>query len=341
MLIFLGLASIGFLLLLSAFWSGSETALTTLSKYRVKKLMVTHKSLARPLDQWLRSPYYILTTILVGNNLTNLVLSALATVVMLEIFKVLPQELVEFITWLLLTFILLVFAEITPKVFCRSNPEKVTLLTLPLLSKIVDITRPLSWPLRKIQQTFPKTNFMPISKLASLGLEEMKGLIAEADHAGVLGKDTSQMLDRALNIGELDVKKIMTPMDKVESVDLNLEENQLLDRLVETGRSRVPVYNGTPNNMTGFIHVKDVLMNWQERKMQDARISTELIRPAYFIPPEKKVYDLMKEFQSGHTHMAFVRDALGNTLGVITLEDILEKIVGDILDEYDLKKKKK
>lgn len=337
MLTFFGLVTITFLLGLSAFWSGSETALTSLSKYRVKRLMVTNKPLSGVLGQWLKSPYHILTTILVGNTLTNLVISALATLIMLSAFPALPERVSEFITWVVLTTLILIFGEITPKVYSRANPERVTLFALPALSRLVEWTRPLSWPVRKLQETFPKLNLLPISKLAFLGLEEMRGLIAEADSAGVLAKDTSQMLERVLSLGDVSVSKIMTPVDRMEAVDIDQEHEKLLDRITETGRSRVPLYHGSRQNIAGFMHTKDLLLIWKKGR----RFSGEMVHPAYFIPPEKKVYDLMKEFQSGQTHMAFVRDQFGVVTGIITLEDILERIVGDIVDEYDLKKKKK
>ena len=337
MLTFFGLVTITALLMLSAFWAGSETALTSLSKYRIKRLIVTNKSLSDALGQWLRTPYYILTTLLVGNTLTNLIISSLATLIALHTFMNLPPKLVEFLTWLFITILILIFGEITPKVFSRANPEKVTLMVLPKIKKLVDVTWPLSWPVRKIQSAFPKLNLLPISKLAFLGLEEMRGLIAEADHAGVLGRETSQMLTRVLNLGDLDVKKIMTPIDKIEAVNLDQPVDQLLDRIVETGRSRVPVYHGTQQNVAGFMHTKDLLLIWKHGK----KFSNDMIHPIYFIPPDKKVYDLMKEFQSGQTHMALVKDGFGSILGLVTLEDILERIVGDIIDEYDLKKRKK
>jgi putative hemolysin len=337
MFTFFGLIIITALLMLSAFWSGSETALTSLSKYRVKRLIVTNKPLSGVLGQWLKSPYYILTTILVGNTLTNLIMSSLATIIVLHTFTRIPDELLEFLTWLLITILILIFGEITPKVYSRANPEKVTLFSLPMLSKIVDITRPLSWPVRRLHSAFPKLNLLPISKLAYLGIEEMRGLIAEANSAGVLGKETSQMLDRVLNMGDLDVKKIMTPIEKMDAVNIDQPVDQLLDRIVETGRSRVPVYHGALANVAGFMHTKDLLYVWKRGK----KFSSDMVHPPYFIQPDKKVYDLIKEFQSGRTHMAFVKDALGNMIGIVTLEDILERIVGDIVDEYDHKKRKK
>ncbi|MHB9154349.1 MAG: CBS domain-containing protein, partial [Endomicrobiales bacterium] len=128
------------------------------------------------------------------------------------------------------------------------------------------------------------------------------------------------------------------PVDRVDAVNLYQDEEKFLDRLVETGRSRVPVYNSTINKIAGFVHTKDLLWCWKSNK---ECFSREIIRPPYFVPMDKKVSELLREFQSGKTHLAFVLDPVGNVAGLVTLEDVLEDIVGEILDEYDVKKKKK
>jgi CBS domain containing-hemolysin-like protein len=165
-------------------------------------------------------------------------------------------------------------------------------------------------------------------------MEEISGLIGEANSTGVLAKDTSQMLERVLKLGELKVSSIMTPVKDIEAVNLYQEEEKFLDLVVETSRSRVPVYNSNLNKLAGFIHTKDILWCWKKNK---ECFSREIIRPPYFVSPDKKVYELLKEFQSGKTHMAFVVDGVGNVIGLVTLEDVLEDIVGEILDEYDIK----
>ncbi|MBN1621381.1 MAG: HlyC/CorC family transporter [Endomicrobiales bacterium] len=353
MFIISGSIIIIFLFALSAFWSGSETALTSLSKYKIKKIIALKKSLSDPLMQWLRFPYYLLTTILVGNTITNIVLSSFATILVLHTFpdfEIFPKHFgslkfslgrgfLEFSVWLITTFILIIFGEVTPKIFSRNNPEKITIFSLPLLTKITNIFGFLIWPINKlIKAIFPRIDIVPVGRLTYLNLNEIHELITEANDSGMLHKETGQMLERVLKLGELDVRKIMTPVDKIEAVNLNQDEDKLLDLLIETGHSRVPLYHDNVNKIMGFIHTKDLLWAW---KNNQGHFSHDLVRAPYIVKQDKKIYDLMKEFQSGQTHIAFVTDGLGNITGLVTLEDVLEEIVGEILDEYDLEKEPK
>ena len=226
----------------------------------------------------------------------------------------------------------------TPKVYGRRNPEKVTLLSLPILSRVMKVASFFLAPFsRFFRRVFPHLNFSPIGRLSFISLDEIRGLIGEANTKGVFGKETGQMLERVLRLGDLKVSQIMTPVGKIEAVNLYQDEEKFLDLVVETGRSRVPVYNSTINKIAGFVHTKDLLWCWQGNK---GCFSREIIRPPYFVSMDKKVGDLLREFQTGKTHIAFVLDSLGNVAGLVTLEDVLEDIVGEILDEYDVGKKR-
>jgi len=339
MLIFVGLIAITILFIISAYWAAAETSITKLSKYKIKKLIALNKPLAYPLEQWLKSPYYLLTTILVGNTVTNLAIGFIATLVAVRVFDFVNRHVVEFFSWLFVTFLLVIFTELTPKIFSRSNPEKGTIFTLPILYKIEQLTRPLFYPLKKIVKLFfPRLDFLPpVSRYAYLSIEEIKLLISEASHVGIIGKETTQMLERVIHFGDLSIEKIMTPAEKIESVKIEEDQEKFLDLVVESGRSRVPVYEKTPEKITGFVYLKDVLWAWRNNK---GKFTKDLIRPSYFVKKDKKVYELLKEFQSGQMHMAFVEDTLGNLAGIITLEDILEEIIGEVLDEYYLEKSK-
>lgn len=352
MFIFYGIITLILLFALSAFWSGSETALTSLSKYRIKQIIALKKSLSKAMLRWLKSPYYLLTTILVGNTVTNLTLSFLATILVLHVFSPFiaylgqtdPQKaflgrgLLEFATWIVITLLLLILGEVTPKIYSRHHAEKITVISLPILAKIANLAGPMVWPVRKMMRIiFPQGSLVPVSRLTHLSYEEVSELIEEANSAGMLGRETSQMLERVLKLGELNVSRIMTPIDKIEAVDLDQKHEKFLDLIVESGQSRVPVYHKVIDNVAGFVHTKDLLWAWKNRH---GKFSEDLIRPPYFVPSDKKVYDLMKEFQTGKTHIAFVTDPLNNLIGLVTLEDVLEEIVGEILDEYDLEEGK-
>ncbi len=338
MFILTGLIAVFILFVLSAFWSGSETALSSLSRFRIKKLIVLNKSLAAPLGQWMRSPYYLLTLILVGNTVNDMALSFLATLVMVTAMPGVNRALVELISWVVLTFLVLELGEITPKVFSRANPEKVTLAALPILYRFQQLTYPFITPfLGLFKRMFPRADIMPpVGRLALLSMEEVRSLISEADHSGLLGREARQMLERVLRLGEMEVTRLMVPWESVETANLDQPEDKFLDIVVETGRSRVPVYHGSSQHIVGFVHTKDILWAWRSNQ---GRFSGDLIRPPYFISPDKKVYDLLREFQSGQTHIAFIRDGMGALTGIITLEDILEEIIGEVLDEYDMEER--
>ena len=328
-----------FLFAASAFWSASETALASLSKYRIKKLIALNKTFAGPLGQWLKSPYYILTTVLVGNTVNDLVLSYMATILainmLISIAGGVRHEVLEFFVWIVVTFLLLIIGGIAPKIYGRRNPEKVTLLILPVLARIVALFKLIFDPLVAVaKKLFPKLNIMPFSKFNFLSIEEIRGLIKETDTTKALGNEASTMLDRALLLGDMAVTVIMTPLGKIESVNADLPQERFIDLVVETGRSRTPVYKGTPDKIIGFIHSKDMLAEC--RLSNKSSCVDELLRPPYFITTEKKVYDLLIDFQTGKTHIAFVKDIFGVVCGMVTLEDVLEEIVGDILDEAEL-----
>ncbi|MDD3922808.1 MAG: hemolysin family protein [Endomicrobiia bacterium] len=332
MFIFLGLIFLVIFFMLSAFWSASEIALNSLSKYRVKKLIVLKKTIAVPLLRWLDSPYYLLTVILTGNVVSDMMVSFLSTSLSESIFSMINRHILEFFTWIATTFVVLVVGEITPKIYSRSNSQKVALFAVPILAKIEVITKPFLYPILKILDIF--FNKDEESKVyPTLSKDEVKALISEADKEGVFDKDISGMLERSVWFAETSVIKVMTPFSDIESVNINEEEEKFIDMVIETSRSRVPVYENKKTNIIGYIHINDILWIWKEN---NGKFSKSCIKPAFFIDQDKKISELLKELQSGRTHIAFVKDRKDNILGMVTLEDIVEEIVGEILDEYEL-----
>lgn len=331
MYILLGLACLIFFLSLSAFWSASEIALNSLSKYRVKKLIVLKKSIAEPLLRWLNSPYYLLTVILTGNVVSDMMISFLADSLSVEIFSMINRNIVEFLTWIVTTFVVLIVGEITPKIYSRANSQKVTLWAVPILSQVEHATKPFLYPIMKVLDFFfnddEEDDEYPV-----LSKEEVNSLITQADKEGVFDKNISNMLERSVWFTETIAVKIMTPFKEIEAVDINNDDEKFIDLIVEMSRSRVPIYKGTKENIIGYVHINDVLMIWKE---QNEKLIKKCIKPAYFIEPDKKISELLKELQAGSTHIAFVRNSKNKILGMVTLEDIVEEIVGEILDEDD------
>jgi putative hemolysin len=334
MFILIGVFTIAVFFVLSSFWSLSEMALTSLSKLRVKKLIATNKSLAEPLHRWLKAPYYLLTVILTGATITDMALTFLSTAVMITAFNMVSAHIVEFVTWLIVTFLAITIGDIAPKIIAREHAEGITVRIMPLLSKVERLTKPVFVLFEKIIGIF-----IPDFKINTsyhgyvlLSGEEIDNIMADVDKSGVVGEDIGDMLERTLSFGTTSVFSVMTPLDDIESVDINKNNEEFLDIVIETSRSRVPVYSGERDNIQGYIHIKDILLAIKNGKTGDIK---SLIKPAYFVERSKKINFLMKEFQSGVTHIGFVKEG-GKVIGMVTLEDIIESITGEIIDEYEL-----
>lgn len=330
MLIFIAFIFLLFFLMTSTWISAAEIGVTSLSKYRVKKLIVQNPKLSNTLMLWLESPYYLLTVILTVNVIADMLISFLATYVMTKTFYMVNRHAVEFVAWVLTSFFVLIIGEISPKFYARANPEKVTVFSVPILNALEKIMKPFLYPVIKLTEFLsPKTSAVSSSELSK---EEIESLLSEGDHTGAIDKDTSSMLERTLKFGDLSVKRIMTPFKEIDSVDISLDEDVFLDMAVETSRSRIPVYTSSKDNIIGYVHIKDILWAWQESKGHFVR---SLVKPPYFVSENKKINSLLKEFQRGKTHIAFVKDSNDNITGMVTLEDIIEEVVGEILDEYE------
>jgi CBS domain containing-hemolysin-like protein len=331
MLAFVALSVLCCFIAVSALISAAEIGITSLTKYRVKKLIAQRPDLSGPLLAWLESPYYLLVVILTINVVADMLVGLLSTFVLTETFYNVNRTAVEAASWFFTSFALLIIGEIVPKIYARAHSEKITVKAVPILSKIGEISKPFLFPIIKITEFLsPKT-----SDVSSQGLskDEIQTLLSEGGNTGVIDKETSGMLERTLGFGDLSVKRIMTPFSEIESVDLSLDEDEFLDMAVETSKSRIPVYMKNKGNIMGYVHIKDILRAWKENKGHFIRA---VVNPPYYVGENKKINDLLKEFQSGKTHIAFVKDSSGNISGMATLEDILEEVVGEIIDEYEL-----
>jgi CBS domain containing-hemolysin-like protein len=324
---------VSFFISVSCLISAAEIGITSLTKYRVKKLMAQRPSLTPSLLLWLESPQYLLTVILTINVAADMFVSFLTTFFLTEVFYSLNRTAVEIFAWFFTSFVLLIIGEIVPKFYARAHSEKVTVKAVPILSKIEKAAKPFLFPIIKITEFLsPKTCGVYSQGLSK---DEIQTLLSEGSATQAIDNETSGMLERTLRFGDVSVKRIMTPFSDIESVDLSLDEEKFLDIAVETSRSRIPVYMKNRENIIGYVHIKDILWAWKENKGHFVRA---IVNPPYYIDENKKINDLLKEFQSGKTHIAFVKDSSENIVGMVTLEDILEEVVGEIIDEYEFEK---
>ena len=324
-------------LVLSAFFSGSETALMSLDRYRLRHLERTRPK-AAIVREVVAHPEKVLATILTGNVFVNTAAGALLTYAVTVVVASEDERARTIsIATIVLTALILVFGEMVPKSLAARHPEGWSLLVIRPVAALIKLAAPIIWLLTRVSNGFLSLFGVSTGALSSaVTLEEIKGIL----YAGGVPEEERgsrrQMLRRVIELGEKRVAEIMVPRTEMVAV----EKSTLLDdivRLIQNRRfSRMPVYDGTLDNIVGLLFAKDVLTYW------GARIPFRLdqvLRKTYFIPDSAKVEQALEQLQQQRTHLALVVDEHGGVEGLVTLEDLLEEIVGELLDEKDVQER--
>jgi gliding motility-associated protein GldE len=330
----LELIALMFLFILSGFFSGSETALMSVNRVKIRHLAQEGDSKAKTVDNLLDQPDKLLTTILVGNNLINIAASSIATALAIALFG---NKGVGIATGVVTLFIL-IFGEITPKSFATQNP----ILASKWVAKYIKIFSYIFAPFIKVL-TFI-TSFIirayggtPQQKKPFVTEEEIKKFVNVGEREGVIEADEKEMINSIFDFDDTIVKEIMIPRIDMICVNIETPIEELIDIIIDMGYSRVPVYNGTVDNIVGIVYAKDLLNLFDKRENVEIK---KIMRPAYYVPETKEVDSLLTELRKQKIHMAIILDEYGGTEGLVTIEDLLEEIVGDIQDEYDTEEKK-
>ncbi|MEZ4738689.1 MAG: gliding motility-associated protein GldE [Flavobacteriales bacterium] len=321
---------IGLLLVLSAAMSASEVALFSLSPTQLRDVQERGGSSGKRVMDLLAKPRRLLATILIANNFVNVGVVILSTVAVTDLLDMSKMSAftVFAIQVIAVTFVLLLIGEVIPKVYATNNPVRVAqFMSGPLLVMRV-LFKPISETLVRsttfIEKRYNSRSGQNIS-VDSLG------------HALDLTKDASttveeqRILSGIVKFGNFDVRQVMRPRTEMIAFDKTITFAELLKAIVGSGFSRVPVYEETPDRVIGVLHIKDLLPHLEKKDFD----WHTLLREPYFVPEGKKLDDLLKEFQAERLHLAIVVDEYGGTSGIITLEDVIEEIVGEITDEYD------
>lgn len=316
----------------SAFVSISETAFFSLSPAHRETLRQENGPRDRLVLQLLEKPQMLLATLLIANNFVNIVLTLLLAYCTSEFFQFGDSKLLEFIVeTILITFLLLLFGEITPKIHATVEPLRIARFacgTLNVLSKVL-----YPFALLLVKSSSIVEHRMEHHGHGNLSMDELSRAVELTEIATEEEKD---ILEGITKFGNRQVSDIMHSRLDIVDIDINANFKDLLNIIISSGYSRIPVYSGTSDRIQGILYSKDLLphldkptnFRWQR-----------LIRPAYFVPESKKLDDLLSEFQTNKVHLAIVVDEYGGTSGLVTLEDILEEIVGEISDEYDEEEK--
>ncbi|RCK79687.1 MAG: Magnesium and cobalt efflux protein CorC [Candidatus Ozemobacter sibiricus] len=333
-----------FLLCCSAFLSASETAFFSLSPLRLRKQEDEGDAAATEILGVLADKQTLLTTVLLGNTFVNVAATAMATHFLLDRLPGLagdpaggwlasPQAAVA-VASVVMTVILLLCGEITPKVVALYNaPGFARLAVKPirlLMFLLSPVTRVVLWIVRLI---FPASADLNQKLGSATSLEEIDSYFSLGEEVGIIERDEKEMISSVFEFGDTLVREVMVPRPDIMAVPITMGLDELLKFFREDGHSRFPVYDGSLDKVVGIVYVKDLLVRLDEVRAGFQLAS--LLRPPYFVPETKKLDDLLREFQKRKLHMALVVDEFGGVSGLVTIEDLLEEIVGEIVDEYD------
>ena len=316
------------LLALSGFFSGSETALLALDKLRVRFLQQKGYPHADKLAKLLDHPDRLLSGILVGNNLVNIAASVIATGLLVTYFG----EKGEWLTVVILTPILLIFAEVCPKTYAAQYPEKMSFRVLKPISFVIWILTPVIYVVAAISGWLTSFISKQDAEDISVSEDEIKAMIEVGEESGVVAAEQRRMLHGIFDLSETRVRDIMIPRTEIIGIDVTATFAEVLAVAKSSRHSRFPIYSDDLDTIIGVIHSKTIL----DYIGQSAAFSLkELCRPPYYVPEAKRVGLLLQSFRRRREHLAIVVDEYGGVEGIVTLEDVVEEIVGDINDEYD------
>ncbi|BBE30364.1 hemolysin [Tepiditoga spiralis] len=336
--VLISLVEVIILLLLSGFFSASETAMTAMSKHKLKDYVENEddEKKKNQIEKFLKKPNQVLTTILIMNNIVNILAASLTTVFITKLFPN-SQGLAIGIATGFITLLILIFGEITPKVYARQNTVKFFEFSFKIINILNYILRPIAWILVRVSNLVIRIfGGSTINEAPFITENEIMSYLDIGHEEGIIEKDEKYLMQRSLEMRDTSVKEIMTP--RVDIVAMEDDENimELVSLINEEGYSRFPIYRESLDTIVGICYAKDIFKIIEEEKEElKAKNILTIAHKPYFVPVTMKIKDVLKNFLSNRIHMAIVVDEYGGTAGLVTLEDVIEELTGEILDEYD------
>lgn len=310
---------------LSAFFSASETSYNSLNKARIKALAQDGSKRALLALKLSENYDNLLSTVLIGNNIVNIAATSIATV----LFVRLSPKNGALASTIVMTVVVLMFGEITPKSLAKESAEKFAMTVAPVLNFLNKIFTPLNWLALKLKNF--ASGMIKVDNQAQITEDEILNIVDEAEQVGGIDENESELLRNVLEFNDLEAGDILTPRTELTAVDKNTSIDEIAQVFKDSGYSRLPVYDDTIDTIIGVINEKD----FHNFVVGTNRGIESIIKKPDFIPPSVKISELLRTTQRGKTHLAVVVDEFGGTMGIVTLEDILEELVGEIWDEHD------
>lgn len=320
------------LILVSMFFSAVETSLLSFPRTRLRQKADEPGLVGRAFKEWQDHPNRLLTTILIGNNTANIAVTTQAAYMAVHFAeanhwnRVLTGSLVSGVV----VVVLIVFGEAIPKVMARSHAISAAPFLILFLHLFDKAMAPLNWILgHSVALLFPGLGKSSVSLVTE---DDIKHFVEMGQESGAIQEEEKKMIQSIFEFSDTTVNKVMIPRTDMFCVDIATPFEKLLDLVVQNGYSRVPVYKGTADKIVGIIHTRDLLSIWKNRELI---VVQDLFRKPYFVPETMRVDRLLREFRRGRLHMAIVVDEYGGTAGLVTMEDLVEEIVGEIRDEHE------
>lgn len=315
------------LLLLSGFFSSAETSLVAVSKIRIRTLADDGNKRAQILMKLFRQDAKMLSAILIGNNLVNTYAASIASMIAMSFGGGTAVSIATFI----ITFLILVFGEITPKTIATQNAEKLALIYGPIILFLMKVLTPVIWFINLFSACILKIFGVNKKTGPSMTESELRTIVDVSHEEGVIEEDEKEMINNVFDLGDAIAKDVMVPRVYVVMADVNMSYDELLRLFRKEQFTRIPVYEGNVDNIIGLVNMKDLLL-YEDLEHFDIR---KILRKPYFTVENKNVSDLLMEMKKSTFNLAIVLDEYGEVAGIVTVEDIVEEIVGEVQDEYD------
>ena len=315
-----------FLVACSAFFSASETAFSSLNQIRLKSRAEDGDASAARVLAMAEKYDKLLSTILIGNNIVNIAAASIGTILFT---RALGAERGATMSTIVLTIVVLIFGEVTPKSLAKEMPETVATAVSPMLNLLMVLFTPLTWLFSQWKRLLG--HFVHSTEEDTITEGELMTMVSEAENDGELTDRESELIRSAIEFDDVEVEEILTPRVDVVAVEDNTSLDEVAQTFAESGYSRLPVYHDTIDNIIGVVHEKDFYL----ARLKKETSLEELVKPTLYTTGSTQISQLLRTLREQHHHLAVVVDEYGGTEGIITLEDILEELVGEIWDEHD------
>ncbi|MEA4923610.1 MAG: hemolysin family protein [Eubacteriaceae bacterium] len=314
------------LVIMSGYFSATETAFTSVNRIKIKNMAGDGNKRAERVLRLSDNYDKLLSTILIGNNVVNIAMTAVATMLFIDLYG----DMGATISTIVITIVVLIFGEITPKSLAKESPEGFSMFSSGIINAFLIILTPVNFLFSGWKKLILK--ILKVNNEQNITEEELKTIVEEAETEGSIESDQKELIQNAIEFNDLTAEEVMTPRPDIEAIDLDCTEEEVAKLFKKTGYSRLPVYEDDLDKILGVLNQKD----FHNYIYGNGKTISDFVKPVVFVAESIKISVLLKKMQTLKTHIAIIVDEYGGTQGLVTMEDIIEELVGEIYDEHDV-----